>query len=42
MELENRRIFVTDPKDVFELVWEEIQALSHEVIKLISLAPKTG
>jgi DNA repair protein RadC len=40
MELENRRIFVTSPKDVFELVGEEIQALNHEIIKLISLDPQ--
>jgi DNA repair protein RadC len=40
MELENRRIFVTSPKDVFELVRQEIQALNHEIIKLISLDPQ--
>jgi DNA repair protein RadC len=40
MELENRRIFVTSPKDVFELLGEEIQALNHEIIKLISLDPQ--
>ena len=40
MELENRRIFITSPKDVFELVGQKIQALTHEVVKLISLNPQ--
>lgn len=38
MELaENGRVLITGPRDVFKLVQQEIRALKHEVIKLISL-----
>ena len=38
MELvENGRVFITSPEDVFELVRQETQALNHEIIKLVSL-----
>ena len=37
-----RRIFIKAPRDVFELVGCEIQALDHEVIKLVSLGPQNG
>lgn len=38
MELvENGRIRIAGPRDVFELIGQEIRALKHEVIKLISL-----
>jgi len=41
MELaENGRILIAGPGDVFELVEQEIRALKHEVIKLISLDPQ--
>lgn len=40
MELGDKRILITRPKDVFELVRQGIQALNHEVIKLISLDPQ--
>ena len=38
MELvESERILIAGPGDVFELLGQEIRALNHEVIKLISL-----
>ena len=37
MRLESGQVFITSPEDVFELVRQEIQALNHEVIKLVSL-----
>lgn len=37
MELENGRVQIVGPKDVFDLIRQEIQSLNHEVIKLISL-----
>ena len=44
MELaENGRIItIAGPEDVFELVGQEIRALKHEVVKLISLDPQNG
>lgn len=40
MKPENGRIRVRGPRDVFELVGREVQALTHEVVKLISLDPQ--
>lgn len=38
MELvENGQILISAPRDIFELVGQELQSLEHEVIKLISL-----
>ena len=36
---EHGQILIMGPRDVFELAGREIQALEHEVIKLISLDP---
>jgi DNA repair protein RadC len=38
--VEDGRIRIAGPRDVFELVGLEIRALKHEVIKLISLDPQ--
>ena len=36
MELDGQ-IIITGPKDVFELIGQEVRTLEHEVVKLISL-----
>lgn len=38
--VESGQILITGPRDVFELVGQEIRALKHEVIKLIFLDPQ--
>ena len=40
MELAERLILISGPRDVFELVGQKLRSLRHEVIKLISLDPQ--
>lgn len=37
MKITKDKCIITGPRDVFDLVRDEIQALDHEVVKLISL-----